>query len=63
MCFILKAHYLILIGRQMRPDGLEHRYELIDEETALIRHLGLYHILHLPEVMTNRAMITALVKR
>lgn len=47
----------------MRSDCLEHRYELTDEETTLIKHLGLYHILHLPEVTTNRVMITILVKR
>lgn len=53
----------MLLYRQMRPDGLDRRYELLDEDIALIQHLGLYHMLHIPEVGANQAMITTLIER
>ncbi|XP_057873905.2 protein MAIN-LIKE 1-like [Cryptomeria japonica] len=53
----------VLYCRQSRPSGLDLRDHLLDEDVAHIRHLGLYHVLHLREITTNRALITALVER
>lgn len=46
----------------MRLDGLNLWSELSDKEFAFVRHVGLYHVLHFPEVTTNKAMITTLVE-
>lgn len=52
----------MLYCRQSRPRGLDLRDDLPDDEIEHIRQLGLYHVLHLPEVTTNKAMITALIE-
>ncbi|XP_059078015.1 serine/threonine-protein phosphatase 7 long form homolog [Cryptomeria japonica] len=59
----IQAHYLVLLAKGTWPDSLDQHHELDAEETALLRQVGLCYIVHLPEVMTNRAMINTLVER
>lgn len=58
----MQENIRVLYCQQSRPSGLDLRDQLLDEEIAHIQHLGLYHVLHLLEITTNRALITALVE-
>lgn len=58
----MQAHYPVHLARQTPLDSFDQCHELDVEDTALLQHVGLYYIAHLPKVMANKAMITALVE-